>query len=157
MMPTTKEVLASMQLALKEHVEPKIEDKWAQSALRSIDALLNHLQARVPTEGPVLHEDTTDLVQVLREAEADLASGVPVVQTFLSRAPGILDRYASVEELQALNHEGREAVDQLLRHCRRQGARSDEAEVLPRLRAYLLRHADRESAYFFPVFVGRPV
>lgn len=157
MMPTTQQVLASMQLALKEHVEPNLADKWAQSALRSVDALLTHLQARVPVEGPMLHADTQELLTILTSAQERLGPGSAELDRFVSEAPDVLAGYASVEALQALNHRGREAVDALLRLCHDHGARDGAGEVLGELKAYLGRHADRESSFFFPVFVGRPV
>ena len=157
MMPTTREVIASMQLALKEHVEPQLTDKWASSALRSVDALLNHLQARVPVEGPMLHEDSVDLLPILQAAKNATEAAIPALDTFLSDAPDVLRGYASVERLQAINHTGREAVGVLLENG--QGAEGNERlmQVLKDLKAYLRRHAEREIAFFFPVFVGRPV
>lgn len=157
MMPTTEQMLAAMQLALREHVVPKVEDQWAQSALRSIDAILNHLQARTPVEGPLLHEDTRELVGLLSSARESLALKDKALDAFLAEAPGVLSGYARVDALQALNHRGRECVDALLILCH---ARKDEAAargVHETLRAYLLRHADRESPFFFPTYVGRPL
>lgn len=157
MMPTAQQVLASMQLALKEHVEPRLEDKWALSALRSVDALLNHLQARVPVEGPMLHEDTKDLLAILADAPPALAASVPALGRFLADAPEVLAGYPAVQTLQALNHKGREAVGALLEMCHADPADKSLAGLHEALRAYLHRHADREGAFFFPVFVGRPV
>lgn len=157
MMPTTQQILASMQLALKEHVEPKLDDKWALSAMRSVDALLNHLQARVPSEGPMLHEDTTDLFAVLGKVAATTDVQVPTLSRFLADTPGVLAGYASVEALQAINHIGREAVGEVLElfHAVTDGDAVRQAQR--DLGEYLRRHAERESPFFFPVFVGRPV
>ena len=157
MMPTSRQMLAAMQLALHEHVAPKIDDQWAQSALRSIDVILNHLQARVPAEGPMLHEDSTELLALLSSVQQRLSYAEPALADFLAQAPDVLAGYAPVETLQALNHRGREAVDALLHHCQ---ARKDDAAhvaVHAELRAYLLKYADRESGFFFPTYVGRPV
>lgn len=157
MMPTTQQILASMQLALKEHVEPKLEDKWALSAMRSVDALLNHLQARVPAEGPMLHEDTSDLMAVLKGVAESADMAVPALSRFLSDAPEILEKYASVEELQAINHIGREAVGGALELLNSDSGSDEAGQARRELSAYLRRHAERESPFFFPVFVGRPV
>lgn len=157
MMPTTHEILASMQLALKEHVEPRLDDKWALSALRSVDALLNHLQARVPVEGPMLHDDTSDLVGVLGSVAASADWQVPELTRFLAEAPELLAGYASVEQLQAINCMGREAVGQVLELLHAAGHDGGNAKARRELSDYLRRHAERESPFFFPVFVGRPV
>ncbi|WP_198351112.1 hypothetical protein [Flavisphingomonas formosensis] len=156
-MPTTEQMLAAVQLALREHVVPKIDDQWAQSALRSVDVILNHLQARTPVEGPMLHEDTAELVELLQSARTRLGHADADLDGFLAEAPALLGGYARVDALQALNHRGRERVDALLLLCRaRRGEAAAEA-VHADLRAYLLRHADRESGFFFPTYVGRPV
>jgi hypothetical protein len=157
MMPTTTQMLAAVQLALREHVTPQIEDQWAQSALRSVDVILNHLQARVPAEGPMLHQDTNELVALLTEAHSALGGGDPSLEAFLAEAPTLLAGYASVDDLQAINHKGREAVDVLLLACHAQRGHTTADAIHADLRAYLLRHAERESGFFFPTYVGRPV
>ncbi|WP_176593567.1 hypothetical protein [Sphingobium sp. EM0848] len=157
MMPTTQQMLAAVQLALQEHVAPKIDDQWAQSALRSVDVILNHLQARVPVEGPMLHEDSRELVALLASARDRLSYDEPALAAFLSEAPALLDGYARVDALQLLNHKGREAVDALLHHCHARKGDAAAAAVHADLHAWLLKHADRESGFFFPTYVGRPV
>lgn len=157
MMPTTQQMLAAVQLALQEHVVPKIDDQWAQSALRSVDVILNHLQARVPVEGIILHEDNRELVALLTTARDRLSHDEPVLAAFLADAPGLLDGYARVDALQALNHRGREAVDTLLHVCHARKGETAADAVHADLRAWLLKHADREGGFFFPTYVGRPV
>ncbi len=157
MMPTTQQMLAAMQLALQEHVVPKIDDQWAQSALRSVDVILNHLQARVPVEGSMLHEDTSELVVLLGAAAEWLDDRDAVLNAFLTEAAAMLSGYARVDALQALNHRGREIVDTLLVRCHEHKGDTAHDAVLADLKAYVLRHADRESGFFFPTYVGRPV
>jgi hypothetical protein len=152
MMPLSEAMLAAAQLALKEHVAPVVEDQWAASALRSVDVILQHLQARVPGEGPMLHADTRDLADVLANVSQALGAG-DVIQAFGQEAQTLLDGYASVGDLAALNCKGRQIVDDLLHVCRKRQA--DEAHA--KLHAYLMRHVERESPYFFPTYVGRPV
>ncbi|MCG2840939.1 hypothetical protein L6Q21_08090 [Sandaracinobacter sp. RS1-74] len=157
MMPTSQQMLAAMQLALKEHVTPLVDDQWAQSALRSVDVILNHLQVRVAEEGPMLHADTSELLELLRAAGTRAGYADAALHDFLAEAPATLAGYARVDALQALNHRGREIVDRLLLHCDAQRADAGVAGLHADLRAYLLRHADRESGFFFPTYVGRPV
>lgn len=157
MMPTTEQMLAAVQLALREHVVPQVDDQWAQSALRSVDVILNHLMARTPIEGPMLHEDSVELCSLLTKARAALAVDDAQLEVLLAEAPAVLSGYARVDVLQALNHRAREAVDRLLRICHGRKGNAAADEVRAGLRAYLLRHADRESGFFFPTYVGRPV
>ncbi len=157
MMPTTEQILAAVQLALREHVAPKVDDQWAQSALRSVDVILNHLQARTPVEGPMLHEDTSELVALLSAVREQLKLDDEALIGFLSDAPACLAGYARVDALQALNHRGRACVDNLLRHCNVHKGEAAADAVHADLRAYLLRHADRENPLFFPTYVGRPL
>lgn len=157
MMPTTQQMLAAVQLALKEHVTPKVEDEWAQSALRSVDVILHHLQARVPVEGPMLHEDTLELAGLLTSAEARLSIGDAELEAFVSEALGLPKSYPAIEELQALNHRGREVINTLLERCHAQKGDKVADAVHADLRDWLLKHADRESSFFFPTYVGRPV
>lgn len=157
MMPTTQQMLAAVQRALQEHVAPKIDDQWAQSALRSVDVILNHLQARVPVEGVMLHEDSRELIALLTAARDCLSHDDPALVAFLAEAPALLDGYARVDALQALNHKGREAVDALLHVCHARKGDAAADAVHADLRTWLLKHADRESGFFFPTYVGRPV
>jgi hypothetical protein len=156
MMPTTEQMLAAMQLALNEHVAPHVNDQWAQSALRSVDVILNHLRARTPVEGPMLHGDTRELADLLTAEAARVGFADEGLAAFLAEAPVLLDGYARVDALQALNHRGRAALDRLLVHCHAMGGAQADA-VRGTLRAWLLGHADRESGFFFPTYVGRPV
>jgi hypothetical protein len=156
MMPLSEEMLAAAQLALNEHVAPMVDDQWAASALRSVDVILRHLQARVPGEGPMLHADTRDLAEVL-DAVAEALDAGESVREFRREAQDVLDGYASVGDLAALNCKGRQIVDDLLHACRKRGDEGAAAGAHGILRAYLMRRVERESPYFFPVYVGRPV
>lgn len=157
MMPTTQQMLAAVQLALKEHVAPKVDDEWAQSALRSVDVILNHLQVRVPVEGPLLHEDTLELATLLAGAKDRLGLDDAALSAFIAEARQLPAAYPAAEALQALNHRGRETVNTLLEHCHARKGDAGAEAVHADLRAWLLKHADREGGMFFPTYVGRPV
>jgi hypothetical protein len=156
MMPTAEQMIVAAQQALKDFVVPVVEDQWAASALRSVDVILSHLAVRTSIEGPMLHEDNLELVALLGKAE-DLGLGNQETAAFRAEAAELLQNYASVFDLFALNHRGREAVDALLLVCRERRGEAAVDVYHDDLRAYLLRHADRESPLFFPVYVGRPV
>lgn len=167
MMPSVEQMLEAAQTALRDFVVPNVDDQWAASALRSVDVILSHLQARTPVEGPMLHADTGDLAILLASASAALeladarsSDGTVIVDdlaAFARDAAATLAGYAAVADLALLNMRGRQLVDDLLLFCH---ARRDDGAakaVHDDLRAYLMRHLERESAFFFPTYVGRPV
>jgi len=151
-------MLEAAQLALREKVATVVTDQWAASALRSVDVILSHLQARVPVEGPMLYEDNRDLAAVLAEAAVALPGTemAPELEAFAADEAELSQDYPSVNALSDLNIRGRTVLDDLLVFCH---ARRDDpavANVHGQLRGYLNRHLDRERPFFFPVFVGRP-
>jgi len=159
MKPSVEQMLEAAQLALREKVATVVTDQWAASALRSVDVILSHLQARVPVEGPMLYEDNRDLAAVLNEAFAALphTGMASAFQAFAADEEDFSRAYPSVTALSELNIRGRTLLDDLLVFCH---ARKDDpaiASVHGQLRGYLSRHLDRERPLFFPVFVGRPV
>ena len=162
MKPSVQDILAAAQKALQEKVAPVVEDPWAASALRSMDAILNHLQARVPVEGPVLYEDNEEITAILSTLDIDLASADPAlaedVRRFLGAAATLKETaYPSVDRLSDLNIQGREVIDKLLRLCIARQDQGSFGETHATIRAYLDRHIERETAFYFPTFVGRPV
>lgn len=153
MKPSVEQMLEAAQLALREHVAPLATDPWAASALRSVDVILSHLQARVPVEGPMLYEDNRDLADVLAKA-ADFALDAKLherLSTFAAEQAAMA-AYPSVNALADLNIKGRGLLDELLIFCHAQ----KEETVHDALRGYLERHLERERPFYFPVFVGRP-
>jgi hypothetical protein len=56
-----------------------------------------------------------------------------------------------------LNVKGRELVDAILVLCIAQRDRGPYGQLHRDIRAYLDRHIEREHAFYFPTFVGRPV
>ncbi len=157
MNPSVEQMLEAAQLALREHVAPTVTDQWAASALRSVDVILSHLQARAPVEGPMLFEDNADLAGVLAEAlglalEAQLAAGL---RGFVAEVAAV-SGYPAVAELCALNIRGRGLVDEVLLACHALDGDTQAARVHEVLRGYLRRHVERERPFFFPVFIGRP-
>jgi len=153
MKPSVEQMLEAAQLALREHVAPLATDQWAASALRSVDVILSHLQARVPVEGPMLYEDNRDLAGVLAKAvDLDLGANLrEALDAFAAEQPA-MNEYPSVNALADLNIKGRGLLDELLIFCH---ARNEEV-VHDALRGYLERHLERERPFYFPVFVGRP-
>ena len=166
MKPSVEQMLEAMQLALREKVSPVVSDQWAASALRSVDVILNHLQARTPVEGPMLYADNRDLAAVLAgagglslagEMTSEGAALVDELAGFAAEAAALAQGYPAVCELAALNVRGRFLLDDLLRVCHARRGQPGVEELHTALRGYLDRHIDRERPFFFPTYVGRPV
>ncbi len=166
MKPSVEQMLEAMQLALREKVSPVVSDQWAASALRSVDVILSHLQARTPVEGPMLYEDNHDLAAVLAEAaDLNLAGEITSENVALTAAlagfaadvKAMAQGYPAVSALSALNVRGRFLLDDLLRVCHARKGQPGVEQVHAALRLYLDRHIDRERQFFFPTYVGRPV
>ena len=154
MKPSVEQILEAAQLALRENVAPVATDQWAASALRSVDVILSHLQARVAVEGPMLFEDNRDLASVLAKAEAlELDAALRAGLCAFAAEQAAMPEYPSVNALSDLIIKGRGLLDDLLVFCHAQ----QETAVHAELRGYLQRHLDRERRFFFPIFVGRPV
>jgi hypothetical protein len=153
MKPSVEQMLEAAQLALREQVAPLATDQRAASALRSVDVILSHLQARVPVEGPMLFEDNRDLAEVLAKA-ADLALDAKLRARLgeFAAEQAAMGEYPPVHALDDLNIKGRGLLDELLMFCH---AHKEEV-VHGALRGYLERHLERERPFYFPVFVGRP-
>ena len=145
MKPSVEQMLEAMQLALREKVSPVVTDQWAASALRSVDVILNHLQARTPVEGPMLYEDNRDLAAVL-----DGAGGLSLAGEVSSEGAVLTEALAGFAADVVAMAQGYPAVAVL--------SGQEAAEQLHvALRAYLDRHVEREQPFFFPTYVGRPV
>ncbi|GLR65691.1 hypothetical protein GCM10010909_03690 [Acidocella aquatica] len=166
MKPSVEQMLEAMQLALREKVSPVVSDQWAASALRSVDVILNHLQARTPVEGPMLYEDNRDLAAVLEGAgglslAGEMASNGDVLAKalagFAADVAESAQGYPAVAVLSALNVRGRYLLDDLLRVCHARRGQPGVERVHTALRGYLDRHIERERPFFFPTYVGRPV
>jgi hypothetical protein len=162
MLPCAEVMIEAARKALQDFVMPVVDDQWAASALRSVNVILARLAARTPAEGPMLHEDVGDLATTLSEATRGLPPDANTLAQSIARfgenAAALLSGCPPIAALAALNDTGRQLIDDclLLCHARRDEAGVEEAHAA--LRAYLMRHVERESFFFFfPVFVGRPV
>jgi hypothetical protein len=157
MRPTTSELLAAIVVSLESQVAPKVQDKWAASALRSATQLLNHLAVRADRQGEVLTEDNEDVRQVLEAilsrltAQPELAALRATVEKTLSGAAPAPHDHAGLDER---NEIYQAAVEQLLR--RLPVGSIAGSSVHDELRSYLRRRLRREHSLYFPVFTGPP-
>lgn len=134
MNPTSRELIDAIAETLRTRIAPLLADQpWPASELRTIDALLAHLAARVEHERDVLLADDADLDTLLAELHA---AGIEVDVDVTS--DDNLARRAALERAIHLVHDG------------------DHAEQVASIRAYLVRAAARDALVYGPLS-GRPL
>lgn len=132
MRPTTPELVEAIATVLRERIAPLLADQpWPASELRTIDALLALVGARVEHEAAVLAADNADLVPLLHELAA---AGVPVPAC--EPTPG-----ASAH---AWNVELRSALEAAIHHIH-SGTHQAQVEAV---RRYLIVAAQREQVLY---------
>lgn len=67
MRPTSSELFTGMKWSLENEIAPLLEDPRAQSSVRCMVMLLDHLLLRADTEGPVLDQDNREMKQTLQQ------------------------------------------------------------------------------------------
>ena len=67
MIPTSSEIFTGMKWSLENEIAPLLKDPRAQSSVRCMLMLLDHLILRVDIEGPVLDQDNRDMLQTLEQ------------------------------------------------------------------------------------------
>ena len=134
MTPTTSELITAIADVLRTTIAPLVADQpWPASELRTIDALLAHLAARVDHEADALRADDEDLDALLAELDA---AGVAVSVDFppdASAAVGNLARRTALEAAIHLIHDG---------------AHDDQVASV---RRYLVRAAERDRLVYQPL------
>ncbi len=134
MNPSSSQLITAIADALRTRIAPLLADQaWPCSELRSIDALLAHLAARVEHEHAVLLEDNADLDAVLDDL-ADAGVGVDVV------AP----EPQTIGALHAGNVARRAALESAI-HRIHDGTHQQQVDLV---RSYLVRAAERDQLIF---------
>ncbi len=135
MIPSSEHLLGAISDVLRTRIAPLLADQpWPSSELRSIDALLTVLAARVVHERDVLIADNADLDGVL----ADLATaGIALTRR---ESAGELDLHEN-------NLVRRENLEQAI-HLIHDGL---HPELVASVRSYLVRSATREHALYGPL------
>lgn len=67
MIPTSSEIFMGMKWSLENEIAPLLDNPRAQSSVRCMLMLLDHLILRVDSEGPVLDQDNRDILQTLEK------------------------------------------------------------------------------------------
>ena len=132
MEPSTAELVERIATALRERIAPLVADQpWPASELRSIDALLALVAARVEHEADVVAADNADLdVLLARLAEAGVdTGGQPIVGAGTPQERNLAMRSALERAIHEI-HDG-----------------AHDAEVAA-VRAYLVAAAEREQLIY---------
>jgi hypothetical protein len=132
MEPSTAELVERIATALRERIAPLVADQpWPASELRSIDALLALVAARIEHEADVVAADNADLERLLaRLAEAGVDTGDPEDLTTGTALQRNLAMRTALEQAIHQIHDG-----------------SHDAAVSA-LRAYLATAAEREQLVY---------
>ena len=139
MRPTTPELVDRIAEALRTRVAPAVADQpWVASELRSIDALLALIAARLAHEDTRVAGDNDDLAMVLAELAAH-GDGIEVPDA------------AALADPEALNLAYRVALERAIHVLHRDGRADDLAMV----RSYFKRAASRDATVY-GVLAGRP-
>jgi len=139
MNPTSSQLVAAIADVLRTRIAPLLADQpWPASELRSIDALLVHLAARIEHEPDALRADDADLDTVLASLAA-AGIDVPVPD-----ATGGGDGNASTGALHASNLARRAALEAAI-HLIHDGAHAAQVDLV---RSYLRRAAERDRLVY---------
>ena len=132
MEPSTAELVERIATALRERIAPLVADQpWPASELRSIDALLALVAARIEHEAEVVAADNADLERLLaRLAEAGVDTGPQPVAGAGTPQERNLAMRTSLERAIHEIHDG-----------------AHDAEVAA-VRAYLVAAAEREQLIY---------
>ena len=134
MNPTSSELITAIADVLRTSIAPLVADQpWPASELRTIDALLAHLAARVDHEADVLRADDTDLDALLAELGTAGVSVSFELPPGASPAVGNLARRTALEAAIHLIHDG---------------AHDDQVASV---RRYLVRAAERDRLVYQPL------
>ena len=98
MRPSSAELLAAIEVALATRVMPAVDDPVVQSELRSMIAVVRHLQVRVQAEPAVLVSEADDLTALLRagghavdDPPSLAGSDVPALVAHVEQLRAVLD------------------------------------------------------------------
>lgn len=171
MRPSSTQILAGIRWSFETFIVPELTSRLSQSAGRSIALLLDHLQARVETEGQLLTDDNadmrrlfTELADLLEPALREAAS--PQIQDAAAELREKARRqyrpagaYPTIASLTEENEDMKRSLVEVIRALQglRDGLLEDvHARADRAIRTQLRRQLDREHAWILPVAGMRP-
>ncbi|MBI4332431.1 MAG: hypothetical protein HY673_14255 [Chloroflexi bacterium] len=171
MRPSATEIIAGIKWSFETYIVPDLNEKLAQSTARSILCLLDHLQARVAMEGPLLVEDNQEMRELFQQlsqllepalrdgAAPDLATAVAEMKEKAVKEYRPSGTYPTVESLTEENEELKRTLVRVIQAVKGHAAdlpadayaQADEA-----IRGQLRRQLDRENAWISVLAGKRP-
>ena len=149
MVPSSEELLASVRHGLTTQVAPHVTDRLALSVLKSVDAILQHLEVRIGLEPSLLAADNAELRRLLGIPDPD-----PVADSVTD-----VSAVRELGHLRAENRALRSTLDAELDRVQRAAAspalRAEHEERLAEIDEYLKHRLEREAPLIFPAFAGR--
>ena len=171
MRPSISEILLGMKSSLETDIYPLIEDPRAQSSLRCMGLLLDHILLRVDVEGSVLDKDNLDLKESLIEFnqllnESDFQNNNNEIRQFKSELETVLNHRSKKKEgvpaisvLQEENTLLKGLFSKAIK-CVENFRGDTNVQLYNRLMALvddlLRRQIDRDSKWINPAFGGKP-
>lgn len=160
--PTAREVLATIEHTLATVVMPDAGSTAARSALATTGHLLRHVQLRIEFEGQLLLDDIAALRPLLADLQAWLEerdegiAGISAALDKVWRAQGAYPTLSSLaDEAGALRHALTDALERMI--ALRDENRDDPAYLAlrERVRSYLAAQIQSETAIIDPAFEGK--
>lgn len=171
MIPTSSEIFAGMKWSLENEIAPLLEDPRAQSSVRCMLMLLDHLILRVDVEGPVLDQDNLEMKQTLEQItewlkESQLSDGGSEIGTLITDIESILTDQKKPKEhvpaISVLQEENTRLKGLLLRVIRMVESYKDNMSVKTSNRfkqeidKLLRQQLNRDFQWIKAPFVGKP-
>lgn len=171
MRPSATEIIAGIKWSFETYIVPGLNEKLAQSTARSILCLLEHLQARVATEGPLLMEDNREMRELFQQLSQllesalrdgvtpDLESAVAEMKEEAAREFRPSGTYPTVESLTEENEGLKRTLVRAIRAIKGHAADLPEdayAQADEAICTQLRRQLDRENTWISVLAEKRP-
>ncbi len=171
MRPSATEIIAGIKWSFETYILPGLNEKLAESTARSILNLLEHLQVRVATEGPLLTDDNRDMRELFRllsqllepalrnAAAPDLLTAVAEMKEKMNKEYRPSGAYPTAESLTEENEDMKRTLVRVIQAVK--SLASDlpadiYAQVDEVIRAQLRRQLDRENQWISVLAEKKP-
>lgn len=171
MIPTCSEIFTGMKWSLENEIAPLLDDPRAQSSVRCMLMLLDHLILRVDIEGPVLDQDNRDMLHTLEQItewlkKTQLSDTHPDIGNLITDIEPILSEQANLKEgvpaISILQKKNTTLKALFLRMIKTVEMHRDNMSVETSIRfkqeidKLLRQQLDRDFKWIEPAFGGKP-
>ena len=171
MIPTSSEIFMGMKWSLENEIAPLLNNPRAQSSVRCMLMLLDHLILRVDIEGPVLDQDNRDIQQTLvkiaeclkqthlSNTHPEIGNLIMEIEITLSDQTGPKGDVPAISVLQEVNTSLKDLFLQVIKvvesHREKMPPKvSDQCKW--EIDKLLRQQLDRDYNWIEPAFVGKP-